>query len=56
MLRFLPGVSGAVCAFIALKVLAFMQIIALWIEIGIYVVVFVVVSFAVDRAMSRYGR
>ena len=56
MLRFLPGVSGAACAFVALKLIAFMEIIPLWLEIGIYAVVFIAVSLAVDQAMSRYGR
>ena len=56
MLRFLPGIIGAACAFVALKILVILEIITLWLEVGIYAVVFIVVSLAVDRAMSRYGR
>ena len=56
MLRFIPGVCGAACSYIALKLLAPMPDIALWLEILIYAVVFVAVAYTVDRAMSSYGR
>ena len=56
MLRFVPGVAGAACAFIALKLVAPFESVTLWLEIVVYAVVFVVAALAVDRAMARYGR
>ncbi len=56
MLRFLPGLAGAACAFVALKLTAPIEIIALWLEVLIYAAVYVAVAFAADRAMARYGR
>ncbi len=67
MIQFFPAISGAACAFIALKLVAPLEGVAhklvgpvegvtLWLEIVIYAVVFVAVTLAIDRAMSRYGR
>lgn len=56
MLRFLPGIAGAACALVILKLLAPIESVTLWLEIVIYAAVYVAVTVAVDRAMSGYGR
>ena len=56
MLRFFPGIAGAAGAFAALKLVASISSLVLWLEIVIYGAVYVALAIVVDRAMARYGR
>ncbi len=56
MFRFLPGVAGAIGAFVAFKLLVPLAGASLWVEILIFAAVYIAVTVAIDRAMVGYGR
>jgi len=53
MLRYIPGLAGAVAALVAFHLLGVLDF---TIRILIFFVVYLVVTIAIDRAMSRYGK
>jgi len=53
MLRYVPGLVGAVAALVAFWMLGVLDF---TIRILIFFAVYLVVTIAIDRAMSRYGK
>lgn len=53
MLKYLPGLIGAIAAMIAFRLLALM---GLSVRVLIFIGVYLLVTVAVDIAMSRYGK
>jgi hypothetical protein len=52
VLRLVPGVVGAVCAFAVSKLFAWTD---LGFDLGAFLVTYLAVSVAVDRGFTRYG-
>jgi len=53
MVRFIPGVGGAVCGFIALQLVEFLTL-GLGLEIVIFMAAYLVGAVALDRALARH--
>lgn len=53
LLRFVPGIVGALCAFSVSKLFAWT---ALRFELGAFFAMYLVASIGVDQALKRYGR
>ena len=53
VLRFVPGLVGAVCAFGVSRLLAWTD---LGFDLGIFVLTYLAVSVIVDRGLAGYGR
>ena len=54
MIRFLPGIAGAVAAYVALIFTLWLE--SAWIHAVVFFGVYVVVTFAIDKAMKQYGK
>ncbi len=54
LIRFLPGLIGAIAAYVAAKLTALLA--SLPAEIGAFVIAYAVVTYAVDASMRRYGK
>ncbi|MGF1641420.1 MAG: hypothetical protein ACFCUO_10775 [Rhodospirillales bacterium] len=54
IVRLLPGLIAAIAAFVALKLLLFVDLTSLGFEIVAFFVVYIVVAIAADRAMRAY--
>ncbi len=52
ILRLVPGVVGAVCAFSVSKLFAWTDI---GFELGAFLVTYLAIAVAVDRGLKRYG-
>jgi hypothetical protein len=52
VLRFIPGIVGAVCAFSVSKLFAWTE---LGFELGAFLVTYLAIAVAVDRGLKRYG-
>ena len=55
LMRLLPGLIGAAAALVALKLIHLVGLEGLTAEIIVFLVAYLVVALAVDRAMKRYG-
>ncbi|MDH4109234.1 MAG: hypothetical protein OEW35_13020 [Gammaproteobacteria bacterium] len=53
MLRYIPGLIGAIGAMIAFRLLGALDF---SLRLVIFIAVYIVVTVAVDRAMMRYGK
>lgn len=53
MLRYVPGLVGALAAFTVLKLVGWM---AFGYRLGTFLATYVIVAVAIDQAMRRYGR
>lgn len=53
MMRFVPGLGGAVAAYLALIFTNWIQ--STWLHAAIFFAVYLFVTFAVDKAMTQYG-
>ena len=53
ILRWVPGIVGAVCAFSVSKLFAWTE---LGFELGAFLVAYLAIAVAVDRGLKRYGR
>ncbi len=53
MIKYLPGLTGAIAAFIALLFLG-------WLELSLrglaFLAIYLVVTISLDKALTRYGR
>jgi len=54
MLRYIPGLAGALAAFVALKLVGLVG--SLGIQLLVFLATYGVVFFAVDSALTRYGQ
>jgi len=54
VVRYLPGLIGAVAAFVALKLLILLGLASLGFEILAFFVVYLVVTVLADKAMRAY--
>jgi hypothetical protein len=54
IVRLVPGLIAAVAAFVALKLLLFVNLTSLGFEIAAFFVVYLVVAVIADRAMRAY--
>lgn len=54
VVRYLPGLIGAVAAFVALKLLILLGVSSLGFEILAFFVVYLVVTVLTDKAMRAY--
>lgn len=54
MIRFLPGLVGALVAFVAAKLAALLD--SAPVEVSVFVIAYAVVTYAVDASMRRYGK
>jgi len=53
MLRYVPGLVGAIAAMLAYRLLGMLDF---SIRLLLFIVVYIVVTVAVDKAMTRYGK
>lgn len=53
VLRFVPGLAGALVGFTALKLLGWL---ALASQLGVFVAAYLLTTIALDHAMRHYGR
>lgn len=53
MLKLLPGVTGAVCAYLALKLLSWT---GLTYEFAAFLIVYLLTTVLMDSAMRSYGK
>jgi multidrug efflux pump subunit AcrB len=53
MLKYIPGLVGAVAAMVAFRVLGMLDF---SLRISIFFAVYLVVTIFVDKAMARYGK
>jgi hypothetical protein len=53
MVRFIPGIGGAVCGFIALKLIKVLAL-GLGLEIVIFLAAYLTAAIALDRAIARH--
>ena len=51
----LPGIIGALCAYISLKALLFLGIVSLEIEIAVFFLIYVATTALAEKAMVRHG-
>ena len=54
-MKYLPGFVGAIAAFVALRAMAWLGVNALGWHIAVFLASYVIVTVAVDQAMTRYG-
>ena len=54
MLKHIPGLAGAIAAYVTLMFINWIQ--TSWIHALIFFGVYLFVSFALDKAMSQYGK
>lgn len=54
MLRYVPGLAAALAAFIVLKLVGLVG--SLGVQFLVFIVTYLVVVFAVDAALTRYGQ
>lgn len=54
MLRFVPGLLGAIAAFVVLKLLSWVGSLSL--ELLVFLGTYAAVAVSVDTALKRYGR
>jgi hypothetical protein len=55
IMKFLPGLIAALAAYIALKVLGFLGVASLEVEILVFFIVYAIVAVIADKAMIAYG-
>ncbi len=55
VLRFVPGVAGALAAFGAAELVDWLSWTSLSGEVSIFLVTYLVVAIVVDRALATYG-
>ena len=53
VLRYVPGLSGALVAFTVLKLLGWMSFAY---QLGAFIAAYLLTAIALDHAMRRYGR
>lgn len=53
MVRFIPGIGGAVCGFIALQLVEVVTL-GLGLEIVIFIAAYLVGAISLDRALARH--
>ena len=54
-MRILPGLIAAVVALVALKLISVIGLAGLTAEIFVFVIAYIVVALAADKAMKGYG-
>lgn len=54
-IRFVPGLAAAIAAFAVLKLISWLGWASLTGEAAVFLVSYLVVAIATDRAMQRYG-
>jgi membrane protein implicated in regulation of membrane protease activity len=55
VLKFAPGLAAAIVALVMLKLIAWLGWVSTTGEIAVFLVTYLVVAVATDRAMQRYG-
>jgi hypothetical protein len=55
VVKMLPGVIGALCAYISLKALLFLGFGSVEVEIMVFFLVYFSATALADKAMTRYG-
>lgn len=55
IIAMLPGIIGALCAYISLKVLLLLRIGSLEAEIAVFFLVYIAVTALAEKAMIRHG-
>ncbi len=56
MIRFLPGLAGALAGFITLKVFAALGVDAIAGQLALFLLGYAIVAVAADRALIEYGK
>ena len=56
LIRYLPGLIGAIVAFAALKFAIFLGATQTGWQMLVFFLVYIIVAVAADRAMAAYGR
>lgn len=56
LIRYIPGLIGAITAFAALKFAIFLGATPIGWQILVFFLVYIIVVVAADRAMTAYGR
>lgn len=56
LLQFLPGLIGAVVAFIALLIMGWLQIESTWARFVLFLLVYAITAISLDRALTAYGK
>ena len=54
--QFLPGLIGAITAFIALLIMGWLRIDSTWARFVLFLLVYAVMTISIDRALAAYGR
>ena len=55
VIKFAPGFAAAIVALAVLKLIAWLGWASVSVEIAIFLITYLVVAVATDRAMQRYG-
>jgi len=55
MLKYIPGLIGAIAAYLGLKFIGWVAGLSFGVQIVVFLVIYFVVAFSVDKAMSQYG-
>lgn len=55
MLKYIPGLVGAIAAYLGLKFISWIAGLSFGVQIVVFLVIYFVVAFFVDKAMSQYG-
>ena len=55
LIKYFPGLAGAVVAFVVLKLVAFLTLESIALEFIIFAGVYLVVAVLLEQAMTRYG-
>jgi len=56
MINLIPGVLAATAAFVSLLIMDFLGFQSNWLRFLVFVLVYIVVNVALDKAMTGYGK
>lgn len=54
--RFLPGLIGAIAAFLALLIMGWLRIDSTWARFVLFLLVYAAMTISLERALAAYGR
>lgn len=55
MLKYIPGLVGAIAAYLGLKFISWIADLSLGVQFVAFLVIYFAVAFSVDKGMSQYG-
>jgi len=56
IINLIPGVLAATAGFFSLLLMSFLGFQSNWLQFCVFIVVYIVVDVALDKAMTAYGR